>query len=414
MSNVITFEDRLNIINDAIALKKTDRIPLMPLAENLVFEVCKNGATYRDYMYNFPKASEAILQFYKDYQLDAFTFMPFISGKANELAGSTMFDWPGRPGTKVSDHSTFQINEIVYMEPEEYPELLEDPTKFMITKYIPRAYPKLAGMANLELTPMPYYGTSALLAFYNPAVQEAFDIIKEMAKRDREASEASLSLSGAVASLGIPPGFIGFGLAPYDILGNSYRTTMGIMEDLIERPDMIEKTVNVLADSLLKTYDYMDYLPVPVKRVFWPLHKGMDGFMSPKQFETLYWKPLMKVVNGLADRGIQSLLYTEGKYDTRLHSMTDIPKGKCILHFENADITEAKKVFKDTVCLSGFIPAYNIQWGTVQQAVDVTKRYLDMIYDGGCSYIFDTNMALENGKRENWEAVLNTVRNYTL
>ena len=35
----------------------------------------------------------------------------FTSGKANEIAGSTMIDWPGRPGTKVSPFSSHQIIE---------------------------------------------------------------------------------------------------------------------------------------------------------------------------------------------------------------------------------------------------------------------------------------------------------------
>ena len=68
----------------------------------------------------------------------------FNSRKANELAGSIMIDWPGRPGTRVPDQSTFQCMEFEYMLEDEYDEVLEDFTGSMLCKYIPRAYPNLA------------------------------------------------------------------------------------------------------------------------------------------------------------------------------------------------------------------------------------------------------------------------------
>lgn len=65
------------------------------------------------------------------------------------------------------------------------------------------------------------------------------------------------------------------------------------------------------------------------------MHKGMDGFMSPQQFETLYWKPFMKVVHALVDMDVIPIIYTEGKYDSRLEQMVDLPENKCVIHFEN-------------------------------------------------------------------------------
>ena len=74
------------------------------------------------------------------------------SGKANELAGSTMIDWPGKLGTKVPDQSTFQVMEYEYMLEDEYQEVLQDFTGFMLRKYIPRAYPNLKGLQDINLS----------------------------------------------------------------------------------------------------------------------------------------------------------------------------------------------------------------------------------------------------------------------
>ena len=38
--------------------------------------------------------------------LDADQHAAFTNGLGNELSGTTILDWPGRPGTKVPDHST--------------------------------------------------------------------------------------------------------------------------------------------------------------------------------------------------------------------------------------------------------------------------------------------------------------------
>ena len=59
---------------------------------------------------------------------------------------------PGRPGTKVSPFSSHQIIERELMLQEEYPEMLNDFTGFMLRKYIPRAYQNLSGTAGLRLS----------------------------------------------------------------------------------------------------------------------------------------------------------------------------------------------------------------------------------------------------------------------
>lgn len=44
----------------------------------------------------------------------------------------------------------------------------------------------------------------------------------------------------------------------------------------------------------------------------------------------------------LIDMGVTPYIYTEGRYNTRLEQLADIPKGKVIYHFETADMERAK------------------------------------------------------------------------
>ena len=102
--------------------------------------------------------------------------------------------------------------------------------------------------------------------------------------------------------LGFPPLFTGVGLVPYDCLSNYFRGTMGIFEDLMENEDNLLRAVNMFADLQIRNLQYFRFAQMPVKRVMFWMHKGMDGFMSEKQYEALYWQPFLKVIHALAVR----------------------------------------------------------------------------------------------------------------
>jgi hypothetical protein len=127
---------------------------------------------------------------------------------------------------------------------------------------------------------------------------------------------------------GFPPYMTGASEVPFDILGDYYRGTLGLMMDLFEYEDEIAAACDMFADQQIAALQYFKYVPLPVKRVFFPMHKGKDGFISPAQYEKLYRKPLKKVVNALVDMGVTPILWTEGRYNTRLEQLTDVPKAR--------------------------------------------------------------------------------------
>ena len=88
---------------------------------------------------------------------------------------------------------------------DEYPELLRDFTGFMLRKYIPRAFPGIAGIAGINLVPSSILGTKFLSSLASEQVIEAFDQIKEIGKYDREATDATNAMSAELAKMGFPP-----------------------------------------------------------------------------------------------------------------------------------------------------------------------------------------------------------------
>ena len=99
--------------------------------------------------------------------------------------------------------------------------------------------------------------------------------------------------------------------APYDILGDYFRGTMGIFEDITD-PNMaeyIDRACDMFAEQQIQELQYFRNIDMPVKRVFFPLHKGMDGFMNDTQYERFYWKPLKKVIIALIDMNVTPYIY---------------------------------------------------------------------------------------------------------
>ena len=101
------FAERLNRMETAIGLGEPDRVPVAPFIVPTLSG--PRDPVTQISIITMKKAGEAALEFYRSHPiLDVHTFSGFTSGKANELAGSQMIDWPGRPGTMVSPYSSHQ------------------------------------------------------------------------------------------------------------------------------------------------------------------------------------------------------------------------------------------------------------------------------------------------------------------
>ncbi len=186
-----------------------------------------------------------------------------------------------------------------------------------------------------------------------------------------------------------------------------------MFEDLMDEDmqDSIEEVCNLFADQQIAALQYFRYVDMPVKRVFFPLHKGMDGFMSDEQYERIYWKPLKKIIMALVDMDVIPYLFTEGPYNTRLDYLQDVPKGKVLYHFEKVDMKAAKEKLSGTACIMGNLPSTTLEFGSKEEVVDQTRRLLDDCMPGG-GYIFDVNSTIENAKPENMDVLYETVEKY--
>ena len=79
------------------------------------------------------------------------------------------------------------------------------------------------------------------------------------------------------------------------------------------------------------------------KYCFMPLHGGTDDFMSVEDYRRFYWPSLQRVIQEIIDCGMVPYVFCEGKYDTRLEVLREVPQGKVIYMFEQVDIARASR-----------------------------------------------------------------------
>jgi uroporphyrinogen-III decarboxylase len=177
--------------------------------------------------------------------------------------------------------------------------------------------------------------------------------------------------------MGFPSGSGAAFHTPFDTIGDFLRGTRGIMLDMYRKPDKlveaIEKLVPIHIEMGLRARKIED----PLVNI--PLHKGAEGFMSIKQYETFYWPTLKKVIIRLIEKGLVPRLLFEGENTSRLEIIKDIPRGKAIYWFEKVDICKAKEVLGDTVCFMGNVPVSLLATATPEEVKAHVKNLIDVV-----------------------------------
>lgn len=406
------YVERLKRIDDAVALKEPDRVPCVPFAQ--VYPFVHAGYTMSQIMYDTKKAKDSIRKYLIEYEPDmAFDYGNVFAGQGTmmEKLGIKWLQWAGQPGSNIDKNSIHQYIEKAYLEEEEYPELLTDLSGWISRRWLPRCFTVLEPLANMDFRGSLGYGyLPSMMQFANSALLDSFKTMAEVGEMAMAYYGELAEFDKEIEEMGFPIQFGATTTTAFDALSDTLRGTMGTMVDLFEQPENVRAATEMFyPGSLLGALGQMKH--AVGKWVFIPLHKGMDGFMSPKQYDEFYWITLQRLINDLIDHGYTPYVYTEGKYDSRLERLTDIPKGKVVYHFEDVDMAEAKRIIGPHACITGGFNARLLETGTKEQVAEHVKRLLDICAPGG-GYIFDVNDTLDYCKPENVEAMFDTVRTY--
>ena len=405
------YKARVTRILDAVNLKQPDRVPVFPMMG--FFPAYNAGFTPRDVMYDYGKLMSSFTKYVLDFQPDAHASVTISPpGRAHDILDYKLYAWPGHG---VAPEHSYQCLEGEYMKADEYDALIDDPTYFFLTAFLPRTMAALDGLKMLSpftnMTEM--YGGftgAAFVPFGLPPVQAAL-------KAMMDAGNEALKWIGTVAGYGAAmtaagfPGFFGGGTkAPFDTIGDTLRGTRGIITDMYRQPAKLIRAMEQFTPIMVKmgvANAKLNGCPI----VFIPLHKGADGFMSDEQFKKFYWPTLKGLITGLIAEGCIPFPWAEGGYNSRLKNIKDVPKGKVIWGFDTTDMAEAKRILGEVACVGGNLSIGTLSVGTVEDVKNSVKKLIADCAKGG-GYIMMSGAVIENVPPANVKAMIDATKEY--
>ena len=408
--NQAKFDAKWKRIRDAVALKEPDMVPITP--SPAIYPFLHAGYTMTEVIYDetMEKASNAMFKYLNDFDPDNGTTLGnyVAEGRLMELQSPTNMAWSGMPGNPIGDNSIQQYIEFPILLDDEFDEYFNDYVTWRVHKELPRNSNLLKPLENFHLG----FGTVGLAnAVSRPEMKEMIKTLWEIADGYKVLNAKKAAFNKQMEEMGYPiiRAAMGAGV-PFDGYSDFLRGTLLSLADLYTNPEEVRRYIDSTFEQTIagiKASKGRD----DGKLVFMALHKGMDGFMSDEHYREYYWSHLQKIIEAIIEADKIPYIFTEGKYNSRLDCLTEVPVGKVFYHFEEVDMALAESKLGKIACIGGGFSPYLLNYGTKEQVVDECKRLLDICAPGG-GFIFETAYGMDYAKDENVEAMFDTVRTY--
>lgn len=404
------YQERGRRLIDAYNLREPDRVPVLVNVGSI--PAYEYGLDYRTLSYDYDKLVEVCNQFNEDHALDLDSWaMPqrFFPLKVLDILDYKLYNWPSRG---LSNNARgYQYVEGEYMKADEYDAFLRDPSDFWLRIYLPRvfgvldAFKMLKPLTHIIELPMTDFSPLAI-----PEVQAAFLSMAEAGKEFENWTRVVGQFTGKMLASGYPVTRSNFAKAPFDTLGDTLRGTKGILLDMYRRPEKVLEAIDKITELTISTV----IIQAKAMRniiIMFPLHKGADGWMNQRQFETFYWPSLKKVIKALIQEGFLVNLFAEGNYDSRLESVNEFPKGAVAWWFDQTDMARAKRIIGDKCSLWGNVPTSLLVTGTPQEVKNYCRNLIEVCGPGG-GYILCPGATSDEAKVENLKAMVAAAKEY--
>lgn len=394
-------------VKAAIECREGDRVPFIPTTNN--FYALHYNVSIYDVMKDFKFLKPVIAKYLEDYDPDLFNTPAFFPIDPLEFAQFKDGRWPG-PYYNLPVNTPYQYVDNEFLGDDDWDEYLRDPSSFLLKKVLPKKYGAYDGLQNINLTGVSGHAIAAQALWATPPVKKALEnMIRtgEMAfKYIKDVSELNMSV--------IEAGYPVFGStvigAPFDEFADYVRGLITLCMDIKTDPELVDEAVNRWADESIPNgianakLQHAEY-------VFIPLHAGVDNFMSTDDYNKHYWPTLKRLICALIDADITPVVLCEGKYYTRLETLTDVPKGKVMYIFEDIDFAQAKKILGGTACIGGGMPTQYLMSGSKERVIEHTKKMMDICAPGG-GYIMSNSLSLDEVDRGLMEAWHESILKY--
>lgn len=386
------YHDRLNRYLTAMRGGTPDRIPIRFLLQEAAAGIA--GYTTQEVSLDYQLAFEATRLAGEKLGCDAVMLNAIWSTYSVGKAAS--WKYLHIPGVDTNLKSVLQFSEPhheadAFLREEEYEEFIEDPTAFLVNKWMSRATSRVkaaGGVVDFDHNVALMAGAMAYANYMN-----AF-------------GPAASKLKHASGLVSANAGMI---KAPFDIIGDKFRGFVGASIDSIERPETLLKACEALMPHIvanaLAGADPDKQVPITI----WA-HRGCVPFISPETFDSIMWPTLKPVFEEIISKGHQILFYGEGNWEAHYDALLELPAGSIIYHLDKGDPAYAARKLKDRFAISGGLSYDVLARGSADQVREHMNALFEVMKPGG-GYILDaTALMLSDIREDN----LRTAVEYTL
>ncbi len=378
----MSLQDRIRIVRDATAFKKTDRIPTV--SNYWSWMILDSPYKLSEAICDYDKMYEVVTGFHERYDFDFYNFIGARNPvRVSEAAGSNIYLIDDeKESIVVKDHH--------YMEEDEYDALIENPFVYQWTYVVNRAATKFHGPGNAEN----FRNAVAELQAYQAGTGK---IAKDL-----------------VGKYGVPIAAANRMQSAPELLFSYYRGIRGLSIDLRRRYDKVKAACEAINASM----HYENLIekikgPKPEDSVF-NLETGLlaHSIFNRKQFEDIYWPVVKKMIDAAAEAGNSVNMFCEAEFLRFADLIADYPRGTILFEPEQDDIFALRRAVPN-VAIGGGMPPALLYGGTPQQCVDYAKRLVEEVGADGGFVMGQTKMMSFriDAKRENVLAVQEFCRN---
>jgi len=408
------YDEKLNRIYTTFEHKEPDRVPIN--VGGGIFAVTEAGYTVKECIYDTScqKGKDAVIKFLEKYDQD-FAFMPVGytgEGPMMDIIAPKFMAWSGRPGYNIPDNSIQQFMEHPPLEDEDFDMFFDRTYQWALTKCQPTLCELYEPMKNLRGPISSRMPRALAEEFAKPEMREMIQKCWQVADMYKEFGPKMRQALKDIADAGYPSIGGGKAAVPYDEWGDEFRGSLQCITDLYENPEQVERFIDQNQEEMIDRIKHMN--PdgsKDGKLVHMTLHRGMDGFLSGEFYQKYYWRHLQEIIEAIMSVNMIPSVFCEGHYETRLDLLKDIPKGRILYQFEYTPMDVVKKELGDIATITGGFPVAQLYFEKKENVVDNVKKIIDDCAPGG-GFIFRTSAGLDNVKKENVEAMYDTLMTY--
>jgi hypothetical protein len=363
-------QERLDTV---IGLATPDRVPVALVID--AFAARHGGISMEEWLFNPDKARAAL-----DKTVEDLGGCDGLLDPAPTHPDWLTLSWPMRlllPGRELPPNSLWQLNEGAIMTAEDYDTIIEKGIAAFWAEFWPRL-----GKDPAQL----------------PAIRQEM-MARWKVEVDRWQARGVIILRGAGLRL------------PFDTFAYA-RSLHDFSLDLYRRPQkVIQAQESALEGTIQLAKDMAAFSGSRI--VFLSSNRASATFLRPQQFEQFYLPWLKRAVNALVKEGLTPFLHFDNDWTAFLPYLRELPRARCFLHLDGStDLTKAKELLGDHMCLMGDVPAALLTLGTRQEVADYCKRLIDTVGAGG-GFILSAGCTVPgDAPFENVRALVETAHTY--